>query len=184
MGGHCYIKIHSKVSVNLSCTPCIRREYFRFILWHCFYTFTITRISEWVITRWRSFELYLCRNIAWVHRMSEISQPKTMNIISTDDHREPVLIFMSYYCWFDVDFNVLWTILTCVLWKQKISLLVVVIHNTRKHIVMTLCIVMAWYIHIASSLFIVSNVNTHCDVMEHKGSTHSANLHKRLCSQW
>ncbi len=37
--------------------------------------------------------------------MSEISLPKTMNMISTDDHQEPVIVFMSYYYRLDVDFN-------------------------------------------------------------------------------
>ncbi len=56
----------------------------------------ITRTSEWVITLWRSCELFLCRDISWVRRTSEISLPKTMNMISTDDHHELVLVFMPY----------------------------------------------------------------------------------------
>ncbi len=46
----------------------------------------ITRTSEWVITLWRSCELFLHRDISRVRRTSEISLPKTMNMISTDDH--------------------------------------------------------------------------------------------------
>ncbi len=29
-----------------------------------------------------------------------------MNMISTDDHHELVLVFMLYYYWMDIDFNV------------------------------------------------------------------------------
>ncbi len=65
----------------------------------------ITRTSEWVITLWRSCELFLCRNISWVRRMCEISLPKTIHIISTDDHHELVLVFMQYYYWLDIDLN-------------------------------------------------------------------------------
>ncbi len=32
-------------------------------------------------------------------------QDKTMNMISTDDHQELVLVFMPYYYWLDIDFN-------------------------------------------------------------------------------
>ncbi len=56
----------------------------------------ITRTKEWLITVWRSCELFL-------HR--DISLPKTMNMISTDDHHELVLVFMLYYYWMDVDFK-------------------------------------------------------------------------------
>ncbi len=28
-----------------------------------------------------------------------------MNMISTDDHNERVLVFMLYYSWLDIDFN-------------------------------------------------------------------------------
>ncbi len=28
-----------------------------------------------------------------------------MNMISTDDHHELVLVFMQYYYWLDIDFN-------------------------------------------------------------------------------
>ncbi len=62
----------------------------------------ITRTSEWVITLWRSWELFLRR---------EISLPKTMNMISTDDHDKLILVFMPYYYWLDIDFNGLCTIL-------------------------------------------------------------------------
>ncbi len=72
-------------------------------VWTC--TYTITRTSEWVSTLWRSCELFLSRDISWARRTSEISLPKTMNMISTDDHHELVLVFMLYYCWLDVDFN-------------------------------------------------------------------------------
>ncbi len=41
----------------------------------------ITRTSEWVITLWRSCELFLRRDISRVRRTSEISLPKTMNIL-------------------------------------------------------------------------------------------------------
>ncbi len=37
--------------------------------------------------------------------MSEISLPKTMNMISTDDHHELVLVFMLYYDCLDIDFK-------------------------------------------------------------------------------
>ncbi len=30
---------------------------------------------------------------------------KINEIISTDDHQEFVLVFMRYYYWFDIDFN-------------------------------------------------------------------------------
>ncbi len=63
----------------------------------------ITRTSEWVITLWRSCELFFRRDISRV--CSEISLPKTMNMISTDDQHELVLVFMPYYYWLDVDFN-------------------------------------------------------------------------------
>ncbi len=65
----------------------------------------ITRTSEWVITLWRSCELFLRRDISWVRRTSEISLPKTMNMIYTNDHHEFVLVFMPNYYWLDVDFN-------------------------------------------------------------------------------
>ncbi len=65
----------------------------------------ITRTSEWVITLWRSCELFLYRDISWVRRTSEIFLPKTINMISTDDHHEVVIVFMPYHCWLDVDFN-------------------------------------------------------------------------------
>ncbi len=37
--------------------------------------------------------------------MSEKSLPKTMNMISTDDHHDLVLVFMPYYYRLDIDFN-------------------------------------------------------------------------------
>ncbi len=49
--------------------------------------------------------LFLYRNISQICRMREISLPKTMNMISTDDHYEFVLVFMLYYYWFDIAFN-------------------------------------------------------------------------------
>ncbi len=67
----------------------------------------ITRTSEWVITLWRSCELFLSRDMSRGHRMSEISLPKTIHMISTDDHHELVLVFIPYYYWLDIDFNVL-----------------------------------------------------------------------------
>ncbi len=36
--------------------------------------------------------IVLCKDIFRVHRTSEISLPKTMNMISTDDHHEFVLM--------------------------------------------------------------------------------------------
>ncbi len=63
---------------------------------HVINSVNITRTSEQVITLWRSCELYLCRNISRVCRMSEISLLKTMNMISTYDHHELVLVFMPY----------------------------------------------------------------------------------------
>ncbi len=65
----------------------------------------ITRTSEWVITLWRSCESFLHRDISRVRMTSEISLPKTMNMISIDDHHELVLVFMLYYFWLDIDFN-------------------------------------------------------------------------------
>ncbi len=53
--------------------------------------------SERVLTLGTSWELFLCRDISRVYRMSEISLPKTMNMISTDDHHELVLVFMLHY---------------------------------------------------------------------------------------
>ncbi len=40
---------------------------------------------------------------------------KTMNMISTDDHQELVLVFMPYYYWYDIGFKVLCTILKSLL---------------------------------------------------------------------
>ncbi len=56
-----------------------------------------TSTSEWVITLWRSCELFLYRDISQVRRTSEISLPKTMNMISTNDHHKLVLVFMLHY---------------------------------------------------------------------------------------
>ncbi len=48
-------------------------------------------------------------DIAWLHRISEISFPKPMNIISTVDYNELVIVFMLYNYFCDVDFSVLHT---------------------------------------------------------------------------
>ncbi len=75
--------------------------------------FNITRTSEWVITLWRSCELFLCS-------MSEISQQNTMNMIYTDDHHKIVLVFMTYYYWLDIDFIMVCVYnLTSLLVKQQ-----------------------------------------------------------------
>ncbi len=69
----------------------------------------ITRTSKLVITLWRPCELFLCRDNSldlWIH---EISLPKTIHVIFTDDHHERFLGFVPYYYWFDIDFNDLCT---------------------------------------------------------------------------
>ncbi len=46
------------------------------------------------------------RDISRVHRTNEISLPKTMNMIFTDDQHKFVLVFMPYYYWLDMIFMV------------------------------------------------------------------------------
>ncbi len=53
--------------------------------------------------------IVLQRDISQVRRMIEITLPKTINMISIDDHHKLVLVFMPH--WFDINFNVLYTIL-------------------------------------------------------------------------
>ncbi len=54
----------------------------------------ITRTSEFVITLWRSCELFLCRDISQVCRTNEISLPKAMKMITTDDHHKILLVLV------------------------------------------------------------------------------------------
>ncbi len=58
-----------------------------------------------MVTLWRSCEIFLCRDISHVHSTNEISLPKTMNMISIDDHHELVLVFIPYYYLLNIDFN-------------------------------------------------------------------------------
>ncbi len=55
---------------------------------------TVTRTSEWVITLWKSCELFLCRDISRVCRTSPISLPKTMNMISTEWSLTHLFLFL------------------------------------------------------------------------------------------
>ncbi len=54
---------------------------------------------------WIVFVLGYFMSPAYFTSPQDISLPKTMNMISTDDHHELVLVFMPYYCRLDVDFN-------------------------------------------------------------------------------
>ncbi len=53
-----------------------------------------------------------------------------MNMISSNDHHELILVYITYYSWFDIDVNVICTILRV---ERDISNIIidVVIHNTR-----------------------------------------------------
>ncbi len=119
------------------------------------------------------------------------SAPKTMNMISTDDHHELVLVCMSYYYWLDIDFNGL-----CIQCKKstgETATSYIWSSNTKekRFLTMSLSIVMPCYVQIATSLSIVasqwmslatslpvvvpqwgipSNVMSHCDVIISHGT--------------
>ncbi len=71
---------------------------------------TITRTSGWVITLWRSCELLLC---FWIFHESKgrakyihiKNNEHDLHIVISTDYHELVLVFMTYYYWFYIDFN-------------------------------------------------------------------------------
>ncbi len=63
--------------------------------------------------------MFVCRDISLVLHTHKISLPKTMNMISTDDYHEFILVFMLYYyCFAIIDFKGL-CVLKSLLVKQK-----------------------------------------------------------------
>ncbi len=103
----------------------------------------------------KSCELFLCRDISQVCRTSKKSLPKIMNMISTDNHHELVLVFMPYYYWFEKKIFIVYVY--NITGETEISWLGIIIHNKKVHnnIIMN-CNAM---------ICIHSNITTHCEVV-------------------
>ncbi len=84
----------------------------------------------------------ICRDMSWVNKTSEISLPKTMNMICTEWSPQTCSCFMPYYYWLDIDFNGLCIQFLRVYWWN--SIIIIWRSNTeqKRFIAMSLCIVM------------------------------------------